>query len=81
MPGIGFNVFSPVDIESIESQMARLSLCKAAAVKENGILRSLSFDSRPIRHSSITEASARTFEWAFKEAGPVEDIGSSGGLI
>lgn len=80
-PGIGFNVFSPDDIESIESQMARLSLCKAAAIKENMILRSLSFDSRPIRHSSITDASARTFEWAFKESGAQEDIGSSGGLL
>lgn len=57
--------------------MALLSLCKAAAIKENRILRSLSFDSRPVRHSSITEASARTFEWAFKEAEPHRDTESS----
>lgn len=77
----GPHVFSPDDIEGIESQMSRLSLCKAAAVKENEILRSLSFDSRPIRHSSITDASARTFEWAFKEARTQEEIGSSGVLL
>lgn len=57
--------------------MARLSICKAAAVKENQILRSLSFDSRPIRHSSITNASARTFEWAFKQAESQADTASS----
>lgn len=76
-PRTGLKVFFPDDIEGIESQMTRLSLCKAAAVKENRILRSLSFDSRPVRHSSITKASARTFEWAFKEADPQRDTESS----
>lgn len=57
--------------------MSRLSLCKHAAVKEHGILRSLSFDSRPVRHSSITKASARTFEWAFEGARPHGDTGPS----
>lgn len=78
---VGANVFGPDDIEGIQSLMERLSLSQVAAVKENGILRSLSFDSRPVRHNSITDASARTFEWAFKEPGPQEDTGPSGGLL
>lgn len=78
---MGANIFNSDDIEGIESQMARLSLNKAAVVKEHGILRSLSFDSRPVRHSSITDASARTFEWAFKESGLNEEIGPPGGLL
>lgn len=74
---ISSKILSPDVIEGIESQMSRLSLCKNAAVKENEILRSLSFDSRPVRHSSITKASERTFEWAFKEARPQGDNGPS----
>lgn len=55
--------------------MARLSLSRAAAAKENVILRSLGLDSRPVRHSSILDASTRTFEWVFKEAGRPDDAG------
>ncbi|KAF3764593.1 hypothetical protein M406DRAFT_260125, partial [Cryphonectria parasitica EP155] len=54
--------------------MARLSLSRVAAAKENKILRSLSFDSRPVRHSSILDASTRTFEWVFKEAGQRDSV-------
>ncbi|KAH7155899.1 hypothetical protein EDB81DRAFT_880231 [Dactylonectria macrodidyma] len=60
------NMFTSSDIENLEAQMAQLSLFKAAAAKEHLILKSLSFDSRPIRYSSIPEAHSRTFEWAFE---------------
>ncbi|KAI0183829.1 hypothetical protein EV127DRAFT_312716, partial [Xylaria flabelliformis] len=61
------NVFGPDDIAYIEGQMSRLSVSKASATRENVILRSLSFDSRPVRHTSIPDASKRTFEWAFEQ--------------
>ncbi|TRX88400.1 hypothetical protein FHL15_010713 [Xylaria flabelliformis] len=62
------NVFGPDDIAYIEGQMSRLSVSKASATRENVILRSLSFDSRPVRHTSIPDASKRTFEWAFEQS-------------
>ncbi|KAI0543738.1 hypothetical protein F4679DRAFT_567594 [Xylaria curta] len=62
------NVFGPDDIECIKGQMERLSVSKSFATRENVILRSLSFDSRPVRHTSIPDASKRTFEWAFQQS-------------
>lgn len=62
------DAFDSDDIACIENQMTRLSLSKSAAARENTILRSLSFDSRPVRHSSIPDASQRTFDWAFQQA-------------
>lgn len=60
------NLFSSSDIAGLEDEMAQLSLFKAAAAKEHLILKSLSFNSRPIRYSSIPEAHNRTFEWVFE---------------
>ncbi|KAI1746852.1 hypothetical protein F4782DRAFT_543960 [Xylaria castorea] len=64
------NAFGPDDIACIEDQMSRLSVSKASATRENMILRSLSFDGRPVRHTSIPDASKRTFEWAFEQSDP-----------
>lgn len=73
--------FAPDDIASLESQMSRLSLSKAAAAKEHLILKSLSFDSQPVRHSSIPDAYSRTFEWAFGDhSSDSEDDSTVGGL-
>ncbi|KAL1850954.1 hypothetical protein Daus18300_012745 [Diaporthe australafricana] len=76
-------LFDAHDITSIESQMSRLSLSKTAVAKEHLILRSLGFESRPARHSSIPEASIHTFEWAFSNVslskGPL-DL-RTGGLL
>ncbi|KAK4452678.1 hypothetical protein QBC34DRAFT_455598 [Podospora aff. communis PSN243] len=58
--------FEPDDVEVLGNQLSRLSLFREAAAKENLILRSLSFESRPVRHSSIPSAYSRTFEWAFE---------------
>ncbi|KAI0144483.1 hypothetical protein GGR57DRAFT_494917 [Xylariaceae sp. FL1272] len=71
--------FVPEDIASIEKQMACLSLSKSDLTKWSTrgwsvrgvvilILRSLAFDSRPVRHSSIAEATRHTFEWALQQA-------------
>jgi hypothetical protein len=57
--------FEPDDVEALGNQLSRLSLFREAAAKENLILKSLSFESRPVRHSSIPAAYTRTFEWAF----------------
>jgi len=58
--------FAPDDMAHLEGQMSKLSLFKAAAAKEQQILRSLSFESRPVRHSSIPSAHIKTFEWVFR---------------
>lgn len=68
---------------AIESQMSRLSLSKTAVAKEHLILRSLGFDSRPARHSSLPPASINTFEWALSNASlsnGLVDLGT-GGLL
>lgn len=59
------SLFVPDDMTQLEGQMSKLSLFRAAAAKEQQILRSLSFESRPVRHSSIPSAHRQTFEWAF----------------
>lgn len=68
------NSLRSTDIESLQSQMSQLSMAKADVAKEHGILRSLIFESHPIRYSSITEAHQRTFGWVFEES-------STGGLL
>lgn len=65
----------PADIESLQSQMSQLSVAKADVTKEQKILRSLSFESRPIRYSSIPEAHRQTFGWVFRE--PCDQHGES----
>ncbi|KAF7513707.1 hypothetical protein GJ744_007758 [Endocarpon pusillum] len=73
--------FKPTDIESLQSQMSQLSIAKADVAKEHGILRSLSFESRPIRYSYIPEAHQRTFGWVFGEPCDQHAESSTGGLL
>lgn len=69
--------FKPADIESLQSQMSQLSMAKNDVAKEHMILRSLSFESCPMRYSSIPEAHHRTFGWVFQEpCDPHEDSGA-----
>ena len=58
--------FQPSDIISLQDQLSHLSIAKTDVTKEQAILRSLSFDSRPVRYSSIRDAHSRTFEWIFQ---------------
>ena len=58
--------FNPPEIESLQRQMSQLSMAKADVAKEHAILESLSFESLPIRYSSIPEAHQRTFRWVFE---------------
>ena len=62
--------FAPDEISALGDQLGRLSLVREAAAKEQRILKSLSFESRPVRHSSIPSAYSRTFEWAFEDGEP-----------
>ncbi|KAK0616515.1 hypothetical protein B0T14DRAFT_248479 [Immersiella caudata] len=66
--------FEPGDVESLGDQLSRLSLFRETAAREHLILKSLSFDSRPVRHSSIPAAYSRTFDWAFES----EELNGSG---
>ncbi|KAK5654647.1 hypothetical protein OQA88_6968 [Cercophora sp. LCS_1] len=61
------NYFSPDDVDSLERQMSNLSMLRTTVTKDHRILKSLSFDSRPVRHSSIPTAYSRTLEWAFTQ--------------
>lgn len=54
-------------VTSLEQQLANLSISKTTVRKQHSILRSLTFESRPIRYVSIAEAHMRTFEWIFAE--------------
>ncbi|KAK1753978.1 hypothetical protein QBC47DRAFT_361974 [Echria macrotheca] len=72
--------FSPSDMTSLEDQMSRLSIFKRAAAKEQLILKSLSFESRPVRHSSIAASHSRTFEWAFRMS-QLQDAEDNGDLL
>ncbi|KAJ5360510.1 hypothetical protein N7517_009701 [Penicillium concentricum] len=54
------------EIDSLEQHLSGLSLSQKTVEKEQAILKSLSFDARPVRHTSISEAHQRTFRWAYE---------------
>ena len=72
--------FQPGDIESLQNQMSQLTIAKADVAKEHTILKSLGFESRAVRYSSVTEAHHQTFGWVFREVCDLEDQ-SSGNLL
>jgi hypothetical protein len=72
--------FQPADIESLQNQMSQLSMAKADVAKEHTILKSLSFESRAVRYSSVPDAHHRTFGWIFKEVCDFDDQ-STGSLL
>ena len=51
-------------MQSGDKTMKDLGLLEAKLQREQSILKSLSFDSRPFRHGNITEAHTKTFRWA-----------------
>ena len=80
-PGPQAKPFKPADIETLQSQMSQLSIAKADVAKEHMILRSLSFESRPYRYSSIPEAHHRTFGWVFDGPCDQDKESSTGNLL
>jgi NACHT domain len=69
----------PHDIEILQRRMSQLSIAKADVAKENMILKSLHFESRQVRYSSITEAHQKTFNWVFEDLQNIDP--SSGHLL
>jgi hypothetical protein len=53
------------EIESLVQQVSQLSLSQEVVAREQAILRSLSFETRPIRHTAIPEAYCKTFQWVY----------------
>ncbi|OQE39864.1 hypothetical protein PENCOP_c006G02529 [Penicillium coprophilum] len=54
------------EIDSLEQHLSGLSLSQKTVEKEQKVLKSLGFDARPVRHTSISEAHQRTFRWAYE---------------
>ncbi|XTI85064.1 hypothetical protein V2W45_1340058 [Cenococcum geophilum] len=74
--------FSPAEIESLESQMSRLSFSESNVAKEQKILKSLSFESRPTRFQSVPEAHRRTYCWIFEnQKQSPSDVSSAKGNV
>lgn len=56
---------APGEIESLEQRLAKLCVSQEDLAKEQAIMKSLSFKSRPIRHTSIPAAHQKTFGWVY----------------
>jgi len=50
---------------SLEERFRQLQISEESVAKEQMVLNTLSFDSRPMRHELIPEAHQRTFGWVF----------------
>ncbi|KAI0548149.1 hypothetical protein F4679DRAFT_327914 [Xylaria curta] len=61
-----FKAFSPTDIEQIANRLSKCLSLQDEVARLQIILSSLQFDTRPIRHSSISEANVATFRWIFE---------------
>jgi hypothetical protein len=57
------------EIESLEQQISKLSLSQEGVAEEQAILKSLSFKTQPVRHTSIPEAHQKTFGWVYQSGG------------
>ncbi|KAI0100085.1 hypothetical protein GGR51DRAFT_378842 [Nemania sp. FL0031] len=66
--------FSSTEVELLHEQMSQLSVSKHDITKEQTILRSLNFERRTVRHSSIAKAHEETFQWIFED---VQDDGTN----
>ncbi|TPX12646.1 uncharacterized protein E0L32_000823 [Thyridium curvatum] len=53
-------------------ELSQLSISQRNIANEHALLRSLTFPCRSLRHFSIPEAQAQTYEWAFKDSSSVE---------
>lgn len=52
------------DIDCLQEKLQSLSLSEKDVKKQQAILESLTFESRPIRHTQIAAAHEKTFKWA-----------------
>ncbi|ETS87793.1 hypothetical protein PFICI_01621 [Pestalotiopsis fici W106-1] len=70
------DIFTAQDVDCLKERLQSLSLSGHDVAREQSILQSLTFDSRPIRHEQIPKAHAETFKWALKK-----DPNHSGSMI
>ena len=56
----------PIEIEALTADVAEVSLSKRKFAREQALLTSLNFDSRPLRYEEIPEAYRKTFGWIFE---------------
>lgn len=54
------------DIDSLKEKLQSLSLSEKHVEKQQAILESLTFETRPVRHTHISPAHEMTFKWALK---------------
>lgn len=57
-------VFTTNDVDCLQERLQALSISRNVVAKEQSVLQSLAFDSRPVRHAQIARAHEKTFEWA-----------------
>lgn len=56
--------FTMGDVDSFQEKLQSLSLSEQDVGKQQAILESLTFESRPVRHTQIAKAHEKTFKWA-----------------
>lgn len=54
------------DVDHLHEKLQSLSLSTVDLTRQQAILQSLTFESRPVRHTQIAMAHATTFRWAFR---------------
>jgi len=64
----------PGDAAFLEKHMASLSLSESILEKEQALLKSLTFQHRPVRHAAISEAHEKTFRWALHADANATDV-------
>ncbi|KAI3400741.1 hypothetical protein diail_1950 [Diaporthe ilicicola] len=58
--------FTRDDVDCLQAKLQSLSLSGQTVAKQQAILDTLTFESRPVRHAQIVTAHEKTFSWALK---------------
>ncbi|KAI0163508.1 hypothetical protein BJ166DRAFT_295322 [Pestalotiopsis sp. NC0098] len=66
------------DVDCLQRQLQIMSLSEKECAKEQSILQSLTFDTRPVRHAQIRKAYTETFSWALRTDSYKKDGSSMG---
>lgn len=54
------------DVDRLQQNLESMSLSEQHVEKQQAVLQSLTFDSRPVRHAQIVKAHEKTFRWALE---------------
>lgn len=63
---LGKDFLTKSDVDCLQEQLKALFFSEKQCGKVQSILRSLKFDTHPVRHEQIAAAHERTFRWALK---------------